>query len=68
MLDSSGRLTVILFAIGLAAAILGFFIKRLIKQSDDATTANTKAIESLTKEFTDFRLEMAKLLAGRHRW
>lgn len=65
------RFTLIMFALGLAAAALGWYVKRQIARGDADRRANTEALKGLTSAVSSLALDVARLQAsaqGRHSW
>lgn len=59
-MNSDQRFTLIMLAIATAVALIGWFLRYLIGGMRADTEANTAAINELTRELGQLRIEMAE--------
>jgi uncharacterized membrane protein (Fun14 family) len=59
MVSADGRLAIILAAIGLFTAVLGYLARAMVADLRSDTNANTTAIQNLNAELVQFRIQLA---------
>jgi hypothetical protein len=62
-LSGDQRFGLLLLAITTAVALLGWFMRTMIAGMREETAANTRALAELTREFEQYRLQVAERTA-----
>lgn len=70
-LTPTDRFTLIMFALGIMAAAVGWYVKRQIARGDADRRENTDALKALTSVVSTLALDVARLqsaASSRHSW